>query len=57
MYTKLLYVLYTVLPFFTSGKSVDGALVRLALVAQFIKDANLMCISFSVTHPETFREW
>ena len=43
-YTKL-YVLYTVLFFFfTSGGSVDDILVRLSLVAQIIKDANLMCI-------------
>ena len=31
-------------------------LLRLSLVAQFINDANLMCISFSVKHPQTFRE-
>ena len=55
-YTKL-YVLYTVLFFFfTSGGSVDDILVRLSLVAQIIKDANLMCISFSVKHSQTFWE-
>ena len=42
-YTKL-YMLYTVLFFFTSGGSVDDILVRLPLVAQIIKDNNLMCI-------------
>ena len=42
-YTKL-YVLYTVMLFLTSGGSVDDLLVRLSLVAQIIKDANLMCI-------------
>ena len=47
MYTKL-YLLYTVLFFFNSGESVDDVLVRLSLVVQIIKDANLMCISFSV---------
>ena len=41
---------------FTSGGGVDDVLVRLALVAQFIQDANLMCISSSVKLPETFRE-
>ena len=55
-YTKLLYVLYTVLSFFTSGWGAGDALVRLSLVAQFIKDANLMCISFSVKHSQTFPE-
>ena len=49
MYTKL-YVLYTVLFFFNSGGSVDDVLVRLSLVVQIIKDANLICISFSIKH-------
>ena len=49
MYTKL-YVLYTVLFFFNSGGSVDDVLVRLSLVVQIIKDANLKCISFSIKH-------
>ena len=56
MYTKLLYVLYTVLFFFTSGGSVDDVLVRLLLIEEIISDANLMCISFSVKHPQTFQE-
>ena len=41
---RKLYVLCTVLFFFTSGGSVDDILVRLSLVAQIIKDANFMCI-------------
>ena len=41
--------------FFTSG-GVDDVLVKLWLVKQMIKDANLMSISFSVKHPQTFRE-
>ena len=62
MCTKLLKVLYTVLFFFfflTSGegvKGVDEMLVRLPLIEQIIKDVNLMCMSFSVKHPQTFRE-
>ena len=52
MYTKL-YVLYTVLFFFNSGGSVDDVLVRLSLVVQIIKDANLMCISFIVKHSDS----
>ena len=56
MYTKLLYVLYTVLFFFTSAGSVDDVLVRLLLIEEIISDANLMCISFSVIHPQTFQE-
>ena len=42
--------------FFTSGRGVDDELVRLLLVEEIIKDANLMCISFSVKHPQTFGE-
>ena len=52
-YTKL-YALYTVLIFFASGRSVDDLLVRLSLVAQIIKDANLICILFSVKYLHTF---
>ena len=40
--------------FFTSGGGVDDMLVRLSLVEEIIKNANLMCISFSVKHPQTF---
>ena len=42
--------------FFLSGGGVDGVLVRLSLIEKIIKDVNLMCISFSVEHPQTFRE-
>ena len=42
--------------FFTSGGGVDDMLVRLSLIDQISKDANLMCISFSVKHPQTFGE-
>ena len=36
--------------FFTSGGGADDMLVRLSLIEQIIKDANLMCISLSVKH-------
>ena len=60
-YTKLLKVLYIVLfffffGFFTSSGGVDDVLVRLSLMEQIIKDANLTNISFSVKHPQTFQE-
>ena len=59
-YMKLLKVLYLVLffffSFFTSSGGVDDVLVRLSLMEQIIKDANLMNISFSVKHPQTFQE-
>ena len=42
--------------FFTSGGRVDDVLVRLSLVKEIIKDANLMCISFNFKHPQTFGE-
>ena len=42
--------------FLTSGGGVDDVLVRLSLIEQIIKDANLMRISFSVKHPQTFWE-
>ena len=50
---KLLNVLYTIL-FFPSGG--DDVLMMLSLIKQIIKDANLMCISFSVKHPQMFWE-
>ena len=40
--------------FFTSGGGIDDISVRLLLVAQFIMNAKLMCISFSVKHPHLF---
>ena len=42
--------------FFTTGGGVDEVLVILSLIEQIIKDVNLMCISFSVKHRETFVE-
>ena len=42
--------------FFPSGGGVDDVLVRLSLNIQIIKDFNLMCISFSVKHPQIFWE-
>ena len=38
--------------FFPSGGGVDDVLVRLLLIKQIIRDVNLMCISFSVKHPQ-----
>ena len=40
--------------FFPSGG--DDVWMRLSLIKQIIKDANLMCISFSVKHPQMFWE-
>ena len=40
--------------FFPSGD--DDVLMRLSLIKQIIKDVNLMCISFSVKHPQIFWE-
>ena len=40
--------------FFPSGG--DDVLMRLSLIKQIIKDVNLMCISFSVKHPQIFWE-
>ena len=42
--------------FFTSAGGIDDISVKLLLVAQFIMNAKLMCISFSVKHPHLFRE-
>ena len=42
--------------FFPSGGGVDDVLVRLSLITQIIKDVRLMCISFSVKHPQIFWE-
>ena len=35
---------------FTSGGGVDEMLARLLLIEKIMKDANLICISFSVIH-------
>ena len=42
--------------FFPSGGGVHDAFVMLSLIKQIIKDANLMCFSFSVKHPQIFWE-
>ena len=42
--------------FFPSGGFVDDVLVRLSLIKQIIKDVNLMCLLFSVKHPQIFWE-
>ena len=42
--------------FFPSGGGVDDVLVRLSLIKQIIKDVSLMCLSFSVKHPQIFWE-
>ena len=41
---------------FPSGGGVDDVLVRLSLIKQIIKDVSLMCLSFSVKHPQIFWE-
>ena len=42
--------------FFTSGGVVDGALLRLSLIEEIVKDTNFLSTSFSVKHSQTFRE-
>ena len=39
-----------------SGGGVDDMLVRWSWIEHIIKDVNLMWISFSVKHPQTFWE-
>ena len=43
---KIICAIYSAI-FLNSAESVNDVLVRLSLVVQIIKDANLMCISFS----------
>ena len=40
--------------FIPSGGGVDDVLVKLSLIKQISKDVNLMCILFSVKHPQIF---
>ena len=47
---------YTQYCFFPSSGGVVDMLMRLSLIKQIIKDVNLMCISFSVKHPQIFWE-
>ena len=42
--------------FFPPGEGVDDVLVRLPLIKKIIKDVKLMCIAFSVKHPQIFWE-
>ena len=44
-------VIYNIV-FFPSGY--DGVLMRLSLIKEISKDINLMCILFSVKHPQIF---
>ena len=41
---------------FPTGGGVDDVFVTLSLIKQIIKDVNLMCIAFSVKHPQIFWE-
>ena len=50
------WTMYSIAFFFTSVGGVDDVLVKLLIIKQIFKDANLMSISFSVKHPQTFRE-
>ena len=52
----IICTIYSSLFLFISDRGVDDELVRLLLAKEIIKDANLMCISFSVKHPQTFGE-
>ena len=40
--------------FFPSVGGVDDVLMRLSLIEQIIKGVNLMCMSFTVKHPQIF---
>ena len=42
--------------FFPSGRGVDDVLMMFSLMKHIIKDVNLLCISFSVKHPQKFWE-
>ena len=52
---KIICAIYSTI-FLNSGGSVDDVLVKLSIVFQIIEDANLMWISFSVKHSQTFWE-
>ena len=49
-------VLYAILFFFPSGGGVNDVLMRFSLIKEIIKGVNLICISFSVKHPQMFWE-
>ena len=40
--------------FFPSGGGADDVLAKLLLIKQITKDANLMCLSFGMKHPQIF---
>ena len=42
--------------FLNSVGGVDELLVRLLLIKQIVNSAKSVCISFSIKHPQTFRE-
>ena len=42
--------------FFHLGGGVDDMFMKLSLIKQIIQDVNLMCIPFSVKHPQIFWE-
>ena len=50
------YIQYCFIFIIISGRAVDNLLVKLSLIEQIIKNPSLMGISFSVKHPQTFRE-
>ena len=52
--THVLCAIYSTL--FTSGRSVDDVLMKFTLIEQIIMDVNLICISFSIKHPQIFWE-
>ena len=49
------YTIYSTV-FFTSSGGLDDVLLRLTLIEQIFKDTNLMSISLSAKHPQTFCE-
>ena len=51
----IIFTIYSTV-FFTPGGGVDDVLLRLSLIEQIIKYANLMCISLSAKHPQIFWE-
>ena len=53
---KIVCAIYSTIFFFTSGGSVDGVLMRLSLVAQIIKDANLALFDMHFIQRQTFTD-
>ena len=48
--------IYSTAFFFTSGGGFEDVFVKLSLIEQIIRDANLMSISLSFKHPQIFQE-